>query len=224
LGYYFSSLCDFIGLQYLSASLERLILFMYPTFTALLNALLYKEKVTKIHVLALVLTYVGIGLGCMGEWRLDSLPAGHFITGFIFLVLCALSFAGYLVGAGALIKKTGATAFTSYAMLIAGSGVLLHYLLRGDYSVQLTGELLGYGALLGLVATFIPSFLISRGLRNIGANKAAVVASIGPVSTIVQAYFILGEPITTLQIMGTVLILAGILLITYKKSEIKLVE
>jgi drug/metabolite transporter (DMT)-like permease len=224
MGYYLSSLFDFIGLQYLSASIERLILFLYPTFTVLLNAVIYKEKISKQQIMALVLTYVGVALGCIGELKLDEMAGGQFLTGFIFLLLCALFFALYLVGAGRLTQKAGATSFTAYAMLAAGAGVLLHFVLRGRYDLPLDGGMLGYGALLGIVATVVPSFMISRGIRIIGSNRAAIIASIGPVSTIAQAYFILGEPLSWLQIAGTLLVIVGILLISYKKTEIKLAE
>jgi drug/metabolite transporter (DMT)-like permease len=224
MGYYMSSLFDFIGLQYLSATIERLILFLYPTFTVLLNAVIFKEKISRVQVMALLLTYAGVALGCIGELKLEEVAGAQFLTGFVFLLLCALFFALYLVGAGRLTQKAGATSFTAYAMLAAGAGVLLHFVLRGKYDLPLDSGTLGYGALLGIVATVIPSFLISRGIKSIGSNKAAIIASIGPVSTIVQAHFILGEPVSWLQIGGTLLVIIGILLISYKKSEIKLAE
>jgi drug/metabolite transporter (DMT)-like permease len=66
------------------------------------------------------------------------------------------------------------------------------------------------------VATVIPTFLISAGMKRIGANNVAIIASIGPVSTIVQAYFVLGEKIFTAQIIGTVLVVLGVVLIGWR--------
>lgn len=212
-GYYFSSLTDFIGLQYLTASLERLILFLYPTFTLLLGAVFLKEKIHRGQIVALALTYAGIALGCIGEVHFEGSAAGFF-TGLFFLVLCALSFAVYLIGAGKLIARTGATAFTALAMLSAATGIFVHYLARADFSTHFTAPLLGYGLLLGIIATAIPSFMISRGIKSIGAGNSAIVASIGPVSTIIQAHFFLGEPVGLLQILGTLLVIAGIILIS----------
>lgn len=214
-GYYVSSLTDFIGLQYLTASLERLILFLYPTFTILLNAVFLKEKIKRIQIFALLLTYTGIALGCIGELHFDG-SAERFLTGLFFLIICAFSFAVYLTGAGKMMARTGATSFTAMAMLSAATGILLHYLFRGDYSTVFTGKLLGYGLLLGIIATVIPSFMISRGIKTIGASNSAIVASIGPVATIVQAHFFLGEQILPLQIAGTLFVIAGIVLISWK--------
>ena len=222
-GYYLSSLCDFIGLQYLTASLERLILFLYPTFTVLLSALFFKEKIKKVQVFALLLTYTGIALGCFSELNID-IELHRFFIGLFFLVLCAFFFALYLVGAGKIMQKTGATSFTALAMLSAATGILLHYLFRGDYHTVFTGKLLGYGLLLGIIATVIPSFMISRGIKSIGANNAAIVASIGPVATIIQAHFYLGEKIFALQLVGTFFVIAGIFLISWKPKEIDLQE
>lgn len=213
-GYYVSSLTDFIGLQYLTASLERLILFLYPTFTILLGALFLKEKIKRVQIFALLLTYAGIALGCISEVHFDG-SAERFLTGLLFLILCAFSFAVYLTGAGKIMAKTGATSFTAMAMLSAATGILLHYLLRGDYSTVFTGKLLGYGLLLGIIATVIPSFMISKGIKTIGASNSAIVASIGPVATIVQAHFFLGESVSLLQLAGTLLVIAGIVLISW---------
>ncbi len=221
MGYYISSLCDFVGLQYMTASLERLILFLYPTFTVLLNALIYKEKIRRVQVMALLLTYTGIALGCFSELNLN-MDLQRFFTGFFFLVMCAFFFALYLVGAGKIMVKTGATSFTALAMLSAATGILLHYLFRGDYSTVFTGKLLWYGLLLGIIATAIPSFMISRGIKTIGANNAAIVASIGPIATIIQAHFYLGEKIFMLQVLGTFFVIAGIFLISWKPKEIDL--
>jgi drug/metabolite transporter (DMT)-like permease len=108
-------------------------------------------------------------------------------------------------------------------MLAATMGVLLHYFLRQAFAGSSllptgpgSGALWGYGFLLALVATVIPSFLLSAGMKRIGANNAAIVTSIGPISTIVQAHFFLGERIFAEQVVGTVLVIAGVLLVGWK--------
>ena len=102
-------------------------------------------------------------------------------------------------------------------MLTSTGGVLLHYLLRGQYDVlQHTEGLWWYGVLLALIATVIPTFMLSYALKKIGANNVAIISSVGPVSTIVQAHFVLGEPIFTEQVIGTVLVLIGVLLLSIK--------
>jgi drug/metabolite transporter (DMT)-like permease len=212
IGYYCSSLFDFIGLQYISAGLERLILFLYPSFAVLINTVVFRQKVSRLQWAALLLTYLGIAIAYWGELRLDTGNPG-FYWGSFCVLLCAVTYAIYIVGSGRLIPQTGATRFTAYAMLAATGGVFLHFALRGQVS-PLYGQpgFWWYGLLLGVVATVVPSFLISGGLKRIGSNNVAIISAIGPVSTILQAHFILGEPIFAAQVAGTVLVIAGVLL------------
>jgi drug/metabolite transporter (DMT)-like permease len=98
---------------------------------------------------------------------------------------------------------------------------MLHYILRGQYDVlQQSKDLWWYGILLAAVATVIPTFMLSAALKKIGANNVAIISSIGPVSTIIQAHFVLKEPIFTEQIIGTCLVLAGILLLSIQPKKL----
>ncbi|MHA4806918.1 DMT family transporter [Flavitalea flava] len=220
LGYYLSSYFDFLGLQYISAGLERLILFIYPSLAVLINSVLFKERINKIQIWALLLTYVGIGIAYFGELRVDT-GNPHFFWGSLLIFLCAITYAIYLAGAGRMIPVLGASKFTTYSMLVATGGILLHFFIRGtyrgDYHLSLTSNGLWiYAILLALLATVIPSFMLSAGMKRIGPNNAAIVTSIGPVSTILQAHFILGDPIFAEQVAGTVLVIAGVLMIGWQ--------
>lgn len=219
-GYYISSFLDFEGLQYISAGLERLILFLYPTFVVLINLFFFKQRISRIQQLALFLTYTGIGIAYFGELRADfSNP--NFFLGSILIFFCAITYAIYIAGSGKLIPLVGANKFTAYAMLSSTTGVLLHYAFKHSFDFPLS-EFVGnwpYGLLLAIVATVIPSFMISMGLKRIGANNVAIVSSIGPVSTIIQAHFILGERISLSQVVGTLLVIAGVLLIGWKTGK-----
>ena len=218
IGYYLSSLFDFVGLQYVSAGIERLILFLYPTFVVLINAFMFGQVVTRIQKIALILTYIGIGIAYFGELNITA-GGENFFWGSFLIFLCAITYASYLVGSGRLIPKLGASKFTAYVMLTATMGVLAHFFVASDYSqLVLTKELTTYAILLAVVATVIPSFLIAYGMKTIGANNTAIVTSIGPVSTILQAHWILGEQIFTAQIIGTVLVIIGVLLIGWKQK------
>jgi drug/metabolite transporter (DMT)-like permease len=217
-GYYVSSLCDFIGLQYISAGLERLILFIYPTLAVVLNAWIFRQRVNRFQQWAMVLTYLGIGIAFWGEMRIDS-SNPNFYLGSFFCFLCALTFAVYLSGSGKMIAETGATKFTSYAMLAACAGIFIHYFVTGRTVHHMDANLLWYGFALAILATVIPTFLMSNGIKKIGSSNAAIISSVGPVSTILQAHFILGEPITVAQITGTLLVIVGVLLIGWKTSE-----
>lgn len=219
-GYYLSSLFDFIGLQYISAGLERLILFLYPSFAVLINAFFFKQEIKRIHVWALVITYIGIGIAYFGELQIDT-GNPNFYWGSFLIFLCSITYASYIAGSGYVIPKVGASKFTAYALLTSTAGVLLHYLLRGEYNMlQESKDLWWYGVLLALVATVVPTFMLSFALKKIGANNVAIISSVGPVSTIVQAHFVLGEPIFTEQIIGTVLVLIGVLLLSTKPKKL----
>jgi drug/metabolite transporter (DMT)-like permease len=222
LGYYLSSFFDFIGLQYISAGLERLILFLYPSFSVLINSVLFRQKISRAQFGALALTYTGIGIAYFGELKIDT-GNPNFYWGSFLIFLCAVSYAFYLSGTGKVVPILGAAKFTTYSMLSATVAVLMHYIVRqavtGSPLVSVgpgSGTLWGYGFLLALVATVIPSYMLSAGMKRIGANNAAIVTSVGPVSTILQAHFFLGDKIFAEQVIGTILVIAGVLLIGWK--------
>ncbi len=218
-GYYISSLLDFMGLQYISAGLERLILFLYPTFAVLINVFFFRQKISRLQVVALVLTYLGIALAYYGELRVDTVNPG-FYKGSILVLLCAITYSIYIAGSGKVIPVTGAARFTVYAMLAATAGIFIHFMLAGNYHTLNTGlGLWWYGLALGIIATVIPSFLISFGMKKIGSNNVAILSGIGPVSTIVQAHYVLGENIFMEQVAGTVLVVLGVLLIGWKTRQ-----
>jgi drug/metabolite transporter (DMT)-like permease len=220
-GYYLSSLFDFIGLQYISAGLERLILFLYPTFVVIINFLVYRQKIKNNQKLALILSYSGIALAYFGEIKLESFNP-NFLFGSFLVFLCAITYSVYIVGSGRLIPEIGAAKFTAYAMLAATAGIFIHFILRGDYQTLDKGSgLWWYGLLLAVVATVIPTFMLSAAIKKIGTNNVAIISTIGPVSTIVQAHYFLGEHIFPAQIAGTILVVIGVLLLSLKAGKFR---
>lgn len=218
-GYYLSSLFDFIGLQYISAGLERLILFLFPSFAVLINAIFFRQPIKRIHTWALLLSYIGIGIAYFGELQIDA-GNPNFYWGSFLIFLCSITYASYIAGSGNLIPKIGASRFTAYAMLSSTAGIFLHYILKGRYDALQQGmDLWWYGISLALVATVIPTFMLSFALKKIGANNVAIISAIGPVSTIIQAHFFLGEPIFAQQIIGTALVLTGILMLSLQTRQ-----
>ena len=219
-GYYISSFLDFEGLQYVSAGLERLILFLYPTFVVLINTFFFRQKISGRQKLALLLTYTGIGIAYFGELHAD-LSNRNFFLGSVLIFICAITYALYLVGSCKMIPKIGASRFTTYSMLAATAGVIIHFIFKNNwYLLQTGGSVLwGYSLLLAIVATVIPSFLLSAGMKRIGSNNVAIISSIGPVSTIIQAHFVLGEDMFAEQLIGTLLVIAGVILIGWKQKE-----
>jgi drug/metabolite transporter (DMT)-like permease len=217
-GYYLSSLFDFLGLQYISAGIERLILFLYPTFVLLINAVVFKQRGSKTQWLAVALTYAGVVLAYLGELTFEK-NNPNFLLGSFLIFLCATTFAIYIAGSGRVIPMVGPTKFTAYAMLFSTAGVFIHFVVKGNYSILNSGSnYAGYGFLIAVIATVIPSWLIAAGTKSIGSNNVAIISTIRPVSTILQAHFILGEPIYTAQVIGTLLIISGVLLLGWKPS------
>jgi drug/metabolite transporter (DMT)-like permease len=214
-GYYLSSLFDFIGLQYISAGLERLILFLYPTFVVLINTFIFKKRMYRNQQVALLLTYLGIGVAYFGELQADT-SNPNFFLGSVFIFLCSITYSIYIVGSGRLIPQVGANKFTAYAMLAATAGIFIHFILRGHYTLLQGDDLWWYGIMLAVIATVIPSFMLSAALKKIGSNNVAIISSIGPVSTIIQAHYFLGEQMFLGQVIGTLLVIAGILMLSWK--------
>ena len=219
LGYYMSSLFDFIGLQYVSASIERIILFIYPTLAVLLNLLIFKVAITKRQWLAILITYIGIGLAYWGE--LNQIPdTKMFFFGTWMILLCAITFAFYLVGSGKIIPKIGAPQFTSLSMLAASVGIFIHYFVTHQQGIAsivdmpvLYSSSVWLVIALAIIGTVIPSFLMSGGMKRIGSNDLAIITSIGPVSTLFQARWILNEASSWEQILGTVFVVLGVILV-----------
>ncbi len=220
-GYYISSLLDFIGLQYISAGLERLILFLYPSFAVLINVYFFKQRLSTPQKIALLLTYLGIAIAYYGEIRIDT-GNPNFYFGSFMVFICAITYSIYIAGSGRIIPLIGANKFTGFAMLAATCGIFIHFLFEGNIQTLYTSAALWkYGLLLAILSTVIPSFMVSNGLKRIGANNVAIISGIGPVSTIVQAHYILGEKIFAEQIAGTLMVIAGVLLTGWKRKQLR---
>jgi len=219
LGYYISSLFDFIGLKYISAGIERLILFTYPTMVLLMSAVIFKQKIKSVQWLAVAVTYFGLAIAFFGETGLGSEKSNDFLFGSLLIFLCAITYASYIVGSGRLIPQVGATKFNSYAMSFACAGVLLHFFLFGTTSLlHLPLIVYVYSFSMAVFSTVIPSYLIAVAIKRIGSGNSAIVNSVGPVSTILLAYIFLGESVSVWQLIGTALILAGVFIIARQKQ------
>ena len=218
LGYYVSSLLDFLGLQYVTAGIERLILFIYPTLVLLISSTIFKTRITSRQWMALLITYVGLIAACIPE--IQGTQAGeNFWKGSILILVCAFTYALYIVGSGKLIPVVGASKFNSYTMSIAALAVLIHFFLTSNDSLfDQTSKVYLYSIAMAIISTVIPSYLISEGIKRVGSGNAAIVGSVGPVSTILQAAIFLYEPIKALQLLGTGLILAGVFMVGQKKQ------
>ncbi|WP_044171992.1 DMT family transporter [Flectobacillus major] len=214
-GYYLAALFDFWGLSYVTASVERLILFVYPTIVVVISAIFFRKPIVLIQYIALLITYLGVVFAFIPDLQLGMQK--DLVIGSILVFLSAFTYALYLIGSGEMIPKVGSLRFTCYAMLISTMMVLIHYYLSkpiGLFSYSTEVYVLSF--IMALFTTVIPSFMISDGIKKIGSSNASIIGSIGPVATIIMANIFLDEPITFWQIGGTIIVLIGVLMISIK--------
>ncbi len=221
IGYYLSSFLDFLGLQYISAGLERLILFLYPTMTVILSALVYKRAIGRKVLAAMALCYAGIVLVFLHDMGMKQDSSS--ILGASLVFASTLSYSLYLVGAGHAIARIGAARFTAYAMVVASVASLLQFGVTHPLSaLSLPVRVYELAIAMAIVSTVLPVFLLSHAIRHIGSGSASLIGTIGPISTIYMAYVFLHEHISLLQIVGSSLVLMGVLIISASsKSEEK---
>ncbi len=210
LGFYLSGFLDFSGLAYISAGLERLILFLYPTLVIVFSALFYRRPVHGREGLALLLSYGGIGVVFGGQAGTNE---PRFMLGAGLVFGAALTFALYLMISGKLVRRVGSLRFTAHAMSVACLATLAHFAIDHDLSdLFLPGKVYALALLMALVATVVPAFLMNAGMQRIGAGPAAIIGTTGPVATLLLAWLLLGETLSALQLTGTALILGGVLI------------
>lgn len=215
-GYYLASIFDFVGLEYVTAGLERLILFIYPTIVVILSAVFYKKRIGRTEYTALGLTYFGVFIVFFDD---AVVAQNNVVLGTLCIFASAVTYAFYLVGTGQLTPKLGSVNYTALSMMVSSVVVFLHYFIVADVKELFANKDVMILALyMAVFSTVIPSFLIAEGIRLIGSGRASIVASVGPVSTILLAYIFLGEPFGIIQFAGTLLVLAGVILVSVKKS------
>ncbi|HEX4333193.1 MAG TPA: DMT family transporter [Usitatibacter sp.] len=211
-GYYLASYFDFLGLQYVTAALERLLLFMHPTFVVLISAAFFGRRITGRDLVAIGTCYAGIFLVFFND--LHTQP-GNVLLGSAWVLLSALLYATYLVGSGRLVGRVGSMRFASYAGLVSSGAVVAHFIVMRDVTVILhqAAPVYWLSLLMALASTVLPIVLTSEGIRRMGASHASIIGSVGPISTIALGAIFLGEPVTAVQISGALLVLAGVLVL-----------
>ena len=217
-GYYLASYFDFLGLQYITAALERLLLFIHPTFVLLISALLYKRRITRRDVVAIILSYVGIALAFGHD---VATQPGNVLLGSFWVLMSALFYAAYLIGSGRMVHRVGSLRFACYAGLVSCAAVVIHYLLTRETALIFNQPAAVYwlAFLMAAVSTVLPIVLTSEGIRRIGASHASIIASVGPIATIFLGFAFLGEEITAVQLAGAGLVMAGVLAISLQKKS-----
>ena len=218
LGYYLASLLDFLGLQYIPAGHGRLIMFLYPTLVVILSALFLGKRATGRELAALAVTYTGIALVLSQQL---GAPAEHrlFFFGAALVFGSAMCYAVYLVTGSQLIRRVGSMRFTAYTMMVSTAPAVVQFaLLESPAALELPGVVWIYAVLLATVCTVLPVFLVAEALKRIGASQFALIGALGPVTTVLADFMLLDGKLSSLQLLGGVLVIGGVLLVTLKKG------
>lgn len=215
IGYYLSSYLDFLGLQYISVGLERLILFLTPTFVLLITAVGLKRRIGGAQWGALGLSYCGILLVFIHD---INGGAGSIVTGSLFVLGSALSYSIYLLGTGEMVRRIGSLRLVAYAMCVSSAACIAQFfILRPASLLVQPWPVYGLSLINGIFCTILPVFMTMAAVQRIGAPAASQAGMIGPVSTLFLGWALLGEPITAVQLAGTALVLVGIYTLSLKK-------
>jgi drug/metabolite transporter (DMT)-like permease len=213
-GYYLSSFLDFVGLGYISASLERLILYLNPTLVLIFGWLVYRRRATRGQVIGMAISYAGVLLVFGHEVRLGQ--SGAAAWGTLLVFLSAVSYAAYLVASGEFVKRLGSLRLVGLATSVACVLCIAQFLLLRpmDAALAVAPEVLWLSVVNATLCTAVPVLAVMMGVERIGAAAAAQTGMVGPLSTILMGVLILGEPFTAWIAAGTALVIAGIFVFT----------
>ena len=215
-GYYLASFLDFWGLQYISASLERLILYLNPTLVLVLGWVLYKRAITLRQAGAMVLSYAGVLLVFGHEVSFDGWSTA---LGALLVFGSAISYAIYLVYSGEMVKRLGSLRLVGLATTVACLLCLLQFVLLRPLSAALVApEVIWLSVLNAVACTAAPVMMVMMAIERIGSGLAAQTGMIGPMSTILMGVFILDEPFNGWILAGTVLVVSGVLWVSRQRA------
>ncbi len=219
-GYYLASFLDFAGLAYISASLERLILYLNPTLVMLLGLVLYKRRITGQQLFGMGISYCGVVLVFGHEVAVQGMDArGSAAWGALLVFLSAISYAIYLVYSGELVQRLGALRLVGLATTVACLLCIAQFVVLRPFSAALVAPEVVWLSLLNATAcTAAPVLMVMMAIERIGASAAAQTGMVGPMSTILMGVLILGEPFTAWVAAGTLLVIAGIFVFTHRKN------
>ncbi|HEY3809254.1 MAG TPA: DMT family transporter [Steroidobacteraceae bacterium] len=212
LGYYLASYLDFLGLHYISAALERIVLFVYPTLVVLLSAICLGKRLTRRTVLLLLTSYAGVALAVAPDLRFG---AGNTVLGGLLVLGSALSFAIYIMRSGVVVLRLGSTRVTAYATAIACVLCVLQFVvLRPLSALVLPWQVHALSVAMALFSTVLPIWLVTEAIRRLGAPTASMFGSLGPIFTILLAWALLGEPLDPVQPAGAAVVIIAVSALT----------
>ncbi|HEY5801643.1 MAG TPA: DMT family transporter [Burkholderiaceae bacterium] len=217
-GYYLSSMLDFLGLQYIGVGLERLILFLTPSFVLLITVFLFKRRVRPLEWLALFICYAGIALVFAEDLKIGGPDVA---LGAALVLGAALAYAIYLLQSGEMVKRVGTLRLVAYAMCVSSFACIAQFfILRPAVLLfQQPAPVYWLSLVNALFCTVLPVSMTMMAVARIGAGSTSQASMIGPVSTLFLGALVLDEAITVLQLGGTALVLAGIYLLSRKRSD-----
>ena len=211
-GYYLSSYLDFLGLQYITASLERLILYLNPTLVVLLGWLLFKKEIQPIRMLAMGVSYSGVLLVFAHEL---SFAGTDVVLGSSLVFASALTYAVYLIYSGQLVQRVGAMRLVGWATSVACVCCIVQFLvLRPLSAAVVPTEVLWLAGLNALACTVAPVLMVMMAIERIGAALTAQTGMIGPMATIALGVLLLDEPLNVWIGLGTLLVLSGVYIVS----------
>ncbi|MES2819871.1 MAG: DMT family transporter [Pseudomonadota bacterium] len=223
LGYYGASILDFVGLQYISAALERLILFTYPTLTVLIGVLFLGKRLDRRQVGALLLSYAGIGLAFAHDLQVAG-DSQAVLIGAAFVFGSALCYAFYSAGAEVAIHRLGTLRFAALAIIVSTAATQLHFVGTQPFSALIQPmPVYLHAAAMALFSTVLPVFWQSAAVRQIGAARTVLIGTLGPILTIFFGWMLLSEPLSLAQLSGAGLVLAGVVLVS-RRPRVPVVE
>jgi len=211
-GYYLSSYLDFLGLQYITASLERLILYLNPTLVVLLGWAFYKKPIHPLRMLAMAVSYSGVMLVFSHEL---SFAGADVALGATLVFASAVSYAMYLIYSGQLVQRIGALRLVGWATSVACVCCIAQFLiLRPLSAAAVPVEVLWLGVLNAVACTVAPVLMVMMAIERIGAALTAQTGMIGPMSTITLGVLLLGEPLNAWIGVGTLLVVGGVFIVS----------
>lgn len=215
-GYYLASYLDFVGLHYVTAAFERLILYLNPTLVLLLGWLLYGQRISHRQMVAMAVSYSGVLLVFGHE---ASLQGANVVLGAVLVFLSAISYATYMAYSGALVRRLGALRLAGLATSVASLLCIAQFaLMRPLADAGVAPEVLWLSVLNATLCTALPVLLVMMAIERIGAGLTAQTGMIGPMSTILMGVVILDEPLNAWIVAGTALVLGGVFLVTRRKA------
>jgi drug/metabolite transporter (DMT)-like permease len=207
-GYYLASFLDFAGLAYISASLERLILYLNPTLVLLLGLVLYKRHISRRQALGMAISYCGVILVFGHEINFAGANAA---LGALLVFGSAVSYAIYLSFSGELVQRLGSLRLVGLATSVACVLCIGQFvMLRPMHAALVAPEVIWLSVLNAILCTAAPVLMVMMAVERIGAGVAAQTGMVGPMSTILMGVLLLGEPFTAWVAAGTALVVAGI--------------